>query len=123
MMIHPRIIVLYYLPVFLWGGLIFFFSSQSALPGPNTVFWDFVFKKTAHMTVYAVLYWLLFRAINVHRKGKTKFYWIPFIICFLYSLSDEIHQSLTPGRTPTLRDVGFDTLGMMIASLKLQNFL
>lgn len=111
----------YYLPVLIWCGFIFALSSQSHLVGPESAVWDFIFKKTAHMFVYAVLMWLIFRAYNA--KLATPKFLVPFFMCFVYALSDELHQALTPGRMPTLRDIGYDTLGMLITLMKLRKLI
>ncbi len=113
--------ILYYLPIILWCGVIFFLSSQSKLPGPDTFVLDFLFKKSAHMFVYGVLYWLLFRAVNVERQEKI--FLLPLLFCLLYAVTDEVHQSLTPGRTPTLRDIGYDFLGMSVVLLRLRGLV
>lgn len=114
-------IIKYYLPVVTWCGLIFFLSSQSNLPGASTAVLDFVFKKGAHMFVYGVLYWLIFRAVNGEKKNKSFF--VPLIFSLIYALTDEFHQSLIPGRTPTVRDLGFDFLGMIVALVKLKGLI
>ncbi len=105
-----------WLPVILWMGVIFAFSSMS-INGPASFSWlDFVMKKTAHLSEYVILYWLTWRAASKQgRNNSTKALIIALIISFLYSLSDEWHQTLTPGREGTLRDVGFDTLGMLLS--------
>jgi len=112
-----------FLPPILWGGLIFILSSQQTLPGFDESVWDFVFKKLAHITVYTVLYLLLFRAMQLTLNTNRKFrYWtIPLAICLVYAVSDELHQSLVPGRYPTARDVGYDMLGASVALLKTSN--
>ena len=100
--------------------MIFLLSSQSSLPGPQIVYADFVFKKSAHIFVYAVLYFLFFRAINGDEK---KHWFIPFVLAVLYAVSDEYHQSFTPFRTARIRDVGFDSLGMFIAYLSMKRYI
>lgn len=108
-------------PPVLWMALIFALSSQSVLPGPNVIWMDFVFKKSAHMFVYAVLYVLMFRATS---WGKPKKEWVlPLILTIAYAMSDEIHQSLVPGRTATLRDIGYDGLGATVALLRMYRFI
>lgn len=116
-----RRLISYYLPVLLWCGVIFYLSSQQTLPGPSVAELDFIFKKLAHMGVYAVLYVLLFRAVNL---GFAKKNFIPvFALTLLYAISDEIHQGLTPGRSPTMRDILYDSFGMTIAMLKLKGII
>lgn len=103
-----------YLPVLSWASLIFFLSAQPSLPKFNESAFDFIFKKGAHMFVYAVLYGLLFRARlqTVNQKISKKSYIFPILISFLYAISDELHQSTVAGRHPSIRDIGFDMLGV-----------
>lgn len=109
-----KIYILAYLKPALWAVFIFFLSSQQSLPGFSISIYDFVFKKLAHMFVYAVLYFLLFQAYQ-QTNGKTidqKSYLFPLFISLLYALTDELHQVSVPHRHPALRDVGFDAIGM-----------
>lgn len=106
---------------FLWMSFIFFLSAQPVLPGPKVMWGDFLFKKCAHMFVYAMLYlwWLLFfkkYEILNGKKVKNKWWWC-LVLVFLYALTDEYHQSFILGRTATVRDIGFDTLGGLTAML------
>lgn len=43
-------------------------------------------------------------------KNK-KIFLITILICFLYAVSDEIHQYFVPGRACRIFDVTIDTLG------------
>ena len=98
-------------PVFLWAAAIFTVSSFSTLPRAEFIWWDFVLKKTAHMIEYAILYFLVLRALRFK-------HWLPAIFaCILYAVSDALLQSFVPGRTSKLTDVGFDTMGMLICRI------
>lgn len=112
-------ILVSFLPAIIWAGFIYYLSDQQVLPSLSLDLWDFIFKKSAHIFVYAVLYLLLLMPFQQHSlvKGKNKWL-IPLIIAIAYALFDEYHQSLTPGRHPSLRDVGFDTLGCSLVLLK-----
>lgn len=115
-----------YLPSILWASLIFFLSNQQTLPGFDLSLLDFLFKKSAHIFVYAVLYYLLFWAYLKTNPSQTlnkKHYVIPLIIGLIYALSDELHQSTVNGRHPKLRDVAYDFLGMMSILLHQQKLL
>lgn len=112
-----------YVPLVIWMSFIFFLSSQPTLPGPPTVIWDFAFKKLAHIFVYFTLYRLMFRATSYDIKSSTKASMVAFALAILYSVSDEFHQSFIPGRTPTGKDILFDTLGMSIAWLSIFKYL
>ncbi len=101
-----------WLAVLFWCGVIFFFSSQSVLPGPADQWADFFLKKAAHMTVYGILFLLVVRA---QKQCTPKHTIAAFLFVFLYAVSDEIHQSFVPGRTPSIRDIGFDLAGATLA--------
>jgi VanZ family protein len=114
-----------YFPVIAWAGVIYILSSQTVLAGLEVSVFDFIFKKMALMFVYAVLYVLLYRAVTLttHQKFYYLHLFLPMIIGLIYALSDEYHQSLVPGRFATLRDVGFDALGMSIAFLRIYRYI
>ncbi len=118
-------IITAYLPPFLWAFIIFLFSSQSSLPGFEQSVFDFLLKKSAHIFVYLVLYFLVFKAANTTiKKQHTKIVLIlPILICFTYAVSDELHQSFVPGRFATFRDIGFDMLGVGIGFLKKYDYI
>jgi VanZ family protein len=112
-------LIYHWLPPVLIMGLIFYLSSLSTLPDFDS--FDFSMKKGAHFSVYALLYLFLFRAFclsNSPRKTPSiPFYILPGIVAVLYAISDEIHQSFVPYRTPTVRDVLIDTAGVLAMSL------
>lgn len=112
-------------PPILWAVLIFIFSSQTALPGFEESALDFIFKKTAHIFVYLVLYLLVKRGTDMvlNKKSEKLLLYSPILICFLYAFSDELHQSLVPGRYATLRDIGYDMFGVGIAFLRKYNYI
>ncbi len=100
-----------FLPAAAWAGLIFLFSSQEILPSLSLSTADFIFKKTAHIVVYAVLYFLIIRGL-AQLNYKFNYIWFKaFLICIAYAVFDEIHQSTVPGRTAAVTDVAFDSLG------------
>lgn len=110
-----------FLPPMVWAGLIFFLSAQQALPGPGISSLDFIFKKTAHLFVYAVLYVLLSRGVDLVLDKKTDLrirFFLPIFLVICYAVSDEIHQSFVPNRYATLRDVGYDILGSSLVALR-----
>lgn len=100
-----------WLLVFLWMGLIFFLSHQPDLKSGLPDFWDFIFRKIAHITEYAILTWLLFRALIPHKRALLA----AIIFSLLYAISDEYHQTFVFGRQGCLRDVLIDSLGILLA--------
>ena len=72
---------------------------------------QFVVRKGAHFTVYAALGFCSYTAINTYNlKTKTKFL-LSIGLCFVYSLTDEIHQLFVDGRAGRLYDIAIDFLG------------
>lgn len=105
-----------WLPVVLWFGVIFFFSSRADLPKDRIDWVDFIIKKSAHMTEFAILALLAFRAFGRPRPDYA------FLLALLVAFSDETHQWFTPGRGASLRDVGIDSIGITLASLWLLKY-
>lgn len=102
-------VVILWLPVILWAALIFSFSTIKQAKVSDFFFWDYIVKKTAHVTEYAIFYALIFRA--------TKKNWIAaYLLVLLYSASDEFHQHFVIGRTATPLDLGFDLSGANISA-------
>lgn len=120
-------------PVVLWCAVIFILSSIPTLPAPEILWWDFILKKSAHIIEYAILYYLVYRAItkefrikNLELRIKERKIKIPYVLCsmflvLLYAFSDEYHQSFVPGRHAKLMDVGFDSLGMLISYWRIKS--
>lgn len=102
------------LPPLLWAGFIFFFSSRSELPVAAYSTFDFILKKMAHITVFAILFVLTNRSFSLllGNYSLKKHWYLPVLICFFYALSDELHQHFVPNRHASFRDVGFDMLGV-----------
>lgn len=120
-----------YWPPIVWAGFIFVLSSQQVLPGFEVSVIDFLFKKSAHMIVYAILFLLLYQsALKTLKpdskpawlKYQTKLWLLPLTLALLYAIGDELHQTMVPGRFGTLRDVGYDLLGASLAFLKKYNY-
>jgi len=105
-----------WLSVIAWAALIFFLSAQ---PTPTTELgtWDLILRKGAHMVEFAVLCLLLWNAIRQTGMAFSQALAIAVAVSLLYAFSDEFHQRYVPGRTAALRDVGFDTAGIIIIGL------
>src|SRR3989338_4518983 len=110
-------------PVLVWCGLIFIVSAMPINKSQEFSWLDFIFKKTAHVTEYAILFWLVFRAASDRGRlySKKIFVW-SFVFSVLYAFSDEWHQTFVPGREGTLRDVGFDTLGILFSWIRVNGW-
>lgn len=83
---------------------------------------EFYVRKMAHMTEYAILSFLVSRAIcnlklwsgQCKCKCKCKWYISAFVCSVLYAMSDEIHQLFIAGRTGKVTDVLIDSIGIII---------
>lgn len=108
-------------PPILWAVVIFIFSSQPTLPSFQLSIIDFIFKKSAHIFVYFTLYLLTWRALRLlqpHLPPQHPRIWlVAALLCLLYALTDEYHQSLVAYRTATLQDIGYDMTGVLLAFL------
>jgi VanZ family protein len=105
-----------WLPLLVWAGLIFFLSHQPDLKSGLLTTWDFVLRKLVHILVYAILTFLLIRALKEHRLEKRRVFVLAIIFAIFYAFSDEYHQSFIPGREASLRDVAIDSLGVFLAA-------
>ncbi len=116
-----RLIVLYWLPVLLWAGLIFYFSSIPSLGSGLPWVWDFILRKMAHIAEYAVLTYLLGRALSAHRLAFCHVLIWSASLALSYAISDEYHQQSVEGRVGTPRDVAIDGVGILAAILYAKN--
>ena len=95
---------------------IFGFSSISSKEMPNFGLVDFLVKKGGH----AIGYGLLALAYLHGLKGKgsnisSRHLILAWIFATLYSATDELHQSLVPGRHPAVTDIMIDSFGAAVA--------
>lgn len=75
-------------------------------------------RKLAHFSVYTALAFLLsgfFHSFEALKKAAC--YVISFLIAFIFSCSDEIHQYFIPGRSCQITDVLLDSGGMIFGIL------
>jgi VanZ family protein len=88
-----------------WAAVIFALSSIPSL-STGLGFWDLLLRKCAHVTEYAILAALLFRALERWRSALA--------LGVLYAASDELHQHFVRGRHASPVDVAIDTLGLAL---------
>lgn len=70
-------------------------------------------RKLAHFSLYTVVGFLLMSLLSTYKiKQKYRIY-ISLGIGLMYAISDEIHQSFIPERTPMISDVCIDTCGVI----------
>ena len=76
-----------------------------------------VLRKFAHFFIYAALMFLTYHALYRTRRRRRLSAVLPFVLCALYAVSDEIHQIFVPERACRIFDVGVDLLGCAVGGL------
>ena len=108
-----NIFLKYWLPLYLYAGIIFYLSSQPlALPKTQVPFFD----KWLHVVEYTVFGMLAVRAFR-HSSQKIlidNLKIMALLISIIYGISDEIHQAFVPGRDCNVFDLMADSIGSLI---------
>jgi VanZ family protein len=95
-------------PVVVWAVVIFTLSSIPSLStGLGT--WDTILRKGAHVTEYAVLGALLYRALAQET--------LALAAGIAYAATDELHQHFVRGRHASPVDVAIDAFGVALGML------
>ena len=125
-----------WLPVALWMALMFFGSTDLMSAEHTSRFltpflrWlnpaispeaiaqaHFFVRKAAHVTEYAILTGLLFRALRGPLDGFWRRAALALFPALLFAATDEWHQSFITSRTASLGDVCIDALGAIAGIL------
>src|SRR3989440_11040655 len=97
-----------WLPVVAWAAVIFALSSVPHLStGLGT--WDTILRKGAHLTEYAILGALLYRALQ--REA------LALATGIVYAATDELHQHFVRARHASPIDVAIDAVGLAAGML------
>lgn len=101
-----------WVPVAVWAGVIFFFSS---IPDLKTgLEYDFLLRKIAHITEYFIFTFLLYRAFSgSFNMNVFRLFMYPTLFSLLYAISDEFHQYFVVGRSCSVYDVLVDAIGII----------
>jgi len=97
-----------WLPVLAWAAVIFVFSSIPSL-STGLGAWDTLLRKGAHITEYAVLGALLYRALEREAAALAA--------GIAYAATDELHQHFVRGRHASPVDVAIDAVGLALGML------
>ena len=133
----------YWAPPIIWMSMIFWFSTDMfsgdntgsllrkvvsfIYPGITRELFDsihFYVRKAGHLTEYAVLALLLFRAFRSGAQARWRRGWAlsSLLVAFLYASLDEYHQTFTRRRTGSVYDILIDTSGALTALVLLWLF-
>ena len=102
------ILLNYWLPPFIYAVFIFYLSS---LPGTTYIPPFFSADKVFHLGEYGILGYLLARALGRYHLRKKVLFITAVSICFVYGISDELHQFFVPNRCTSFMDVVADGMG------------
>jgi VanZ family protein len=128
--------------VLIWCGMIYYFSESPMFTGESTAkeinyiaqylsledmnhhdgslfSWNFIVRKFAHLSVFGILAFLVWRAMLSHRFA----YMGAWSFATVYAATDEWHQSFQPGRTALVSDVLIDACGALLALLFVRIYL
>lgn len=97
-----------------------FFPDMARKMDPDLVYRiNFNIRKTAHVTEYAILAILAYRAFAFgapHFRSSRNVV-LPLLLGILYAASDEYHQSFSRLREGTAADLVFDIFGVILGLL------
>lgn len=117
-----------------WMLVIWLFSAQhDSAAATRKIFAEhnFVVRKIAHFTEYAILYFLAFMSFSCHNNtshlllqkvGAKNAPAAALILAVLYATLDEIHQAFVPGRSSAITDVLVDSTGATVALFLLKHW-
>lgn len=118
-LLKPPLTLISAVALFLWMGVIFFFSSLSGVPtdfAPAT--WYIIERKSAHVFEYAVLTFLAFSFFSrvFKKESLPKVIFLAAVFSFMYGATDELHQFFVPYRGAKITDVLVDVLGIILTT-------
>lgn len=129
-------LILGWVCLLLWIGLIFYMSNQPGdvsskqsglvlklfqaigidLNNELGELATFIVRKTAHFTEYFILYMLTVNVMKYYFNiNKAILY--AFVFSFFYACTDEIHQYFIPGRAMAFKDVLIDSSGALLSMI------
>ena len=78
---------------------------------------EHIIRKIAHFSLYTLVGLLIMLLMITYNIKQTKRIGVSLIVGALYAISDEIHQSFVPDRTPMIGDVFIDSSGVIFGIL------
>ena len=132
----PSRFVRYWMPAVIWMALIFLGSTDvlsaehtsrflvpflrwlnPEITGATLAFVQTIIRKLGHVTEYAILATLLWRALRAGTTLNLRV-WVLFAVvwtaCAMFAATDEFHQAFVPSRTSSFQDVIIDICGALI---------
>ncbi len=108
------------LPIYRWLGAVGLMGSVTLVSGGATAIFPpqpiLGTDKLIHFLVFGLIATSILRALPERMPDFYRML-IALVVTSLFGMSDEIHQSFTPGRTLDLYDWTADTLGALVATI------
>lgn len=105
-------LILYWLPLSVWMGVVLGIGSTTALAltEANPLRW--LVRKGIHVGEYTVLGWFFYRALAQEARGfRPALALLALLLTAGFGGFDEWRQSFIPGRSGRVLDVGMDAVG------------
>lgn len=83
---------------------------QIWIPSVN---WQLVIRKAAHFSIYFIMGILIYKNLMDNHRNRVARGIIILIFGIILASMDEYHQSLVPGREPSVYDVMIDSCGVL----------
>lgn len=111
--------LIYWGPVALYAGLIFYLSAQSHPDEDLPSFLDIFGDKVLHAVEYAGLGALCYRAFRRGVSGlpASRVLLLAVVAASLYGITDEVHQLFVPFRESSWQDWVADTVGAVLGAV------
>ncbi|WP_434752503.1 VanZ family protein [Paenibacillus amylolyticus] len=90
---------------------LFYNGHEYSLQQRPYAFVEFLFRKTAHLLVYAVLAVLIYGGLRYKRVSVVTCMTTALIMVVVIASMDEYIQQFSPNRTSSIGDVGLDLIG------------
>ncbi len=74
------------------------------------------FRKFAHAAEFGMLASLIYCLLLTWKGGIIRKYFISMGASVIYAFTDELHQYFTDGRNMALKDVGIDSIGIVVCA-------
>ena len=137
-MILSKRLIKYWLPVALWMAFIYWMSTDTFSSENTSLFiepairlllptatpeqvnlYHAIIRKAAHVFEYFILGCLLFRAFRADSSKSWSWQWplLAVVVLALWAGSDEFHQWFVPSRGASIKDVGIDVAGGVLAQI------
>jgi len=97
--------------------LIFAASATPSDDLPSFGILDMMIYKGGHMLGYALLAIAFLHGLAWTRRIRRQHIILAVLLTVAYATSDELHQTLTAGRSPAARDVLIDAVGAILGLL------